>query len=300
MRISINQNHRGKMPSNLSPEQIKDWWREFNGGFRNFDLPSTKQLIWAIQEGFAYTAQHTKYRKRDNFICGQHIGLDFDTGDERSSFKTLLENDFIGRNASFLHTTYSHEDTAPRTRVIFILEHPIFSKRKYSLLTEAFAETFATDSGADQSCKDPVRLFFGAAKCRVLKLNHILSLHRAAEIVHPYKEKQSQLPSATIGNDFLEGDADGVIRHLLNKVATAPDGTKWFTLVNVSRALGGYVGAGYYDEDSMRHLLLQAISPRADDLDNANNAISWGLRTGQEDPIYMEEDSDPIIRRLLA
>ncbi len=297
MRISINQNYRGKMPENLSPPQIKDWWRKFNGDFRNFDLPSTEQLIWAIQEGFAYTSQHTKYRKKDNFLCGQHIGLDFDTGDERSSFKNLLENDFIHQNASFLHTTYSHRDTMPRSRVIFILEHPIFSRRKYSLLTEAFAATFSLHSGADQSCKDPVRLFFGAVKCEVLKLNHILSLHRAAEIVHPYKEKLRQQPSIA-GGTTLEGNANGRIQYLLDKVAAAPDGTKWFTLVNISRTLGGYVGAGYFDEESARHLLLQAISPRADDLNNANDAISWGLRTGREDPIYMEEDSDPVIQRL--
>ena len=289
------------MPNNLSPQQLKTWWREFNGGFKNFDLPSTEQLIWAIREGYAYTAQHTGYRKKDNFVCGQHIGLDFDTGDEKSSFKKLLENDFIHRNASFLHTTYSHRDTAPRTRVIFILEHPIFSKEKYSLLTEAFAETFSL-GGADPSCKDPVRLFFGASRCDVLKLNHILSMHAAAEIVHPYKEKLRQRQSINIANDVdvLEGNVSGRIRYLLDKVATASDGAKWFTLINISRTLGGYVGAGYFDEESARHLLLQAISSRADDLSNANNAISWGLKTGQEDPIYMEEDSDPIIRRLFS
>ncbi len=288
------------MPDNLSSTQIKSWWREFNGGFQNFDLPSTEQLIWAIQEGFAYTAQHANYRKRDNFICGQHIGLDFDTGDERSSFKNLLENDFIHRNASFLHTTYSHKDTAPRARVIFILEHPIFSKEKYSLLTEAFAHTFSVSDGADQSCKDPVRLFFGATNCRVLKLNHSLSLRDAAEIVRPYKERLKRYSQQPTTPKFTNGDASDKIQYLLDKVAVAPDGTKWFTLVNISRALGGYVGAGYFDEETMRHLLLQAIAPRADDLNNANDAISWGLRTGQKDPIYMEEDEDPIIRRLFS
>ncbi len=82
MKIAINQQHQGKMPVDLSADKTKRWWREFNGQFKNFDLPSTEQVIWSIHEGYALTAQHSGYRRRDNFICGQHLGLDFDTENE--------------------------------------------------------------------------------------------------------------------------------------------------------------------------------------------------------------------------
>ena len=58
-------------------------WREFNGSFNNVEL-SPVEFMQRVQAGFAYTAQHNRYRHSDNFICGQHIALDMDTQDERS------------------------------------------------------------------------------------------------------------------------------------------------------------------------------------------------------------------------
>ena len=283
----------------MSPAATVSWWRQFNGEFRNFDLPSTEALIWAIQEGYSHTAQHSRYRKKDNFICGQHVGLDFDTGDRRSSLSELLKNNFINENASFLHTTESHTKTSPRGRVIFILERPIFSRDKYSLLTEAFAHTFSTTGGADSSCRDPVRLFFGSEKCEVTQLNHVLSLNKAATVISTYKETNmpQRKPVMLQQPNKLIGNSDFVLNNLLDKVSNAPDGTKYNTLKDVSRAFGGYIGAGYFDKESIRHLLLDAISSRADNLAIAANTISWGLSVGQQDPIYLEEDLDPILRK---
>lgn len=299
MKIAINQHHVGKMPNDLSSSDIKSWWREFNGGFKNFDLPSVDHLIWAIQEGYAYTAQHNGYRRHDNFLCGQHVGLDFDTGDERSSFATLTANKYIRKNASFIHTTPSYTDDEPRTRVVFVLEQAIYTKKKYSILTEAFANKFATSVGADPSCKDPVRLFFGSKDCRVQKLGNVLSVEAAAEVVIPYKEQKrrnrSVSPSARHG---VSGNGSGVLKNLMTKLQLAPDGQKWHTLVKVSRTLGGYVGAGYFEQDYIEDLLLQTIAPRASDLDIAEEAIMWGVLTGMEEPLYMDEDRDPVIQSM--
>ena len=179
MKIAINQHHTGKMPTNLPAEQTQTWWRKFNGQFKNFNLPSTEQIIWSIREGYALTAQHNGYRRRDNFVCGQHLGLDFDTENEYSSMRTLGNNKFIASEASFIHTTYSHTVKHPRSRVIFILERPIYSKEKYTLLAKAFVAKFPF---ADSSCKDPTRIFFGAKDCVVRDLGNVLTLTRAAEV----------------------------------------------------------------------------------------------------------------------
>jgi hypothetical protein len=304
VKIAINTNHKNKMPTHLYGSEIKNWWKTFNGDFRNYKLP-VKKLMGAIQNGYSYTTQHHRYRKSDNFICGQHIGLDFDTGNDRSAIGTLLENKFIKRNASFIHTTASHTTDKPRTRVIFILEVPIRSRAKYSLLAEAFAETFSTNGGADVSCKDPVRLFFGAENCEIYELGNILKLKTAAKhIVLPYKEKLVEQQKTTMELTSIKAISDGdfVLTRLVNKILDAPNGEKWYTLGKVSRTAGGYVAGGYFSEQLAFDVLFQAIASRQStkDLDIARDRIQWGIRVGKTEPLYTEQDLDPLLQGLFA
>lgn len=279
---------------------VKEWWREFNGQFTNFDLPSVDPLVWAITNGYSITTQHAGYRKRDNFVCGQHIGLDFDTGDERSDVGRLCENSFIKEHASFLHTTASHTDRKPRSRVVFILEKPVYNESSYSLLAEAFADTFSTNGGADQSCKDPVRLFFGSENCSVTRLDNVLTFTKANEIVAPYKAMKTEREATRYrgGPINVSGDAGWKIEQELTKLAVAPDGQKWHVLTKVSRTIGGYVGAGYIDNQTAFNQLLTTIAGRADDTAIATSTIEWGLRVGSTQPLYLAEDADPLLRRM--
>lgn len=295
VRIAINPNHRNKMPINAD----RRWWNNFNGGFANFHLPVDK-LIEQIQKGFAYAPQHTGYRKADQFRCGQHIGLDFDTGDDRSTFESLRANSFINLHAAFLHTTASHTPEHPRTRAIFIIDRPLYQREKYTLLSEAFAQTFSTD-GADPSCKDPARLFFGAENCEVLNLGNILTLEQAATIVNPYKERLiAKQSNGSSMNGHVNGGGDWLLTWIPNKIESIPDGEKWHGLGRVSRAVGGYVGAGYLDESVAFDTLFQSIASRAEDLGVAKRRIEWGLRVGQEEPLWLEEDKDPLLRQLFG
>jgi hypothetical protein len=302
IKIAINQNHQNKMP-NLPPDEMRQWWNKFNGGFKNFNLPSAEMLSEAIYMGYAITAQHNGYRKADNFRCAQHVALDYDAGDFTSSIQKLLTEPFIAENASFLHSTFSHSHQSPRSRVVFILESPLYSKGKYSLLTEAFANTF---THADSSCQDPVRLFFGAQDCEVYHLGKTLTLDKAAEIVVPYKEKREEQrqkfarnyrTSITISSDspYLERMAQSMV----NRIMIAPDGQKWNVLGKVSLAFGGYVAAGYFEETEIAQLLYDAITSRdIKDSHIAQERIEWGLRAGQDKPLYLEEDKDPVLNRL--
>lgn len=302
IKIAINQNHQNKMPD-LPPERMRQWWNEFNGGFKNFNLPSAEVLSEAIYMGYAITAQHSGYRKADNFKCGQHVALDYDTGDFGSSIQNLLTDQFIANNASFLHTTYSHSYQSPRSRVVFILETPLYSKGKYSLLTEAFANTF---TNADSSCKDPVRLFFGAQDCAVYHLGNFLTLEKAAEIVIPYKEKREEQRKRFEGNYrtsiTVSSDSPGLERlaqGFIEQVMAAPNGRKWNVLGRISLAWGGYVASGYFSEDEVAQILYDAITSRdIKDPQVAQERIEWGLRVGQEQPLYLKEDEDPVLQRL--
>ena len=303
VKIAINTKHKNKMPTDIYGQDLRKWWNQFNGNFNNYKVP-VEVLIEQIRKGYSYTTQHRRYRKSDNFICGQHIGLDYDTRDDRSSIGTLLENEFIRDNANFIHTTASHTDERPRTRVVFILEIPIRSRKKYSLLAEAFAETFSTNGGADPSCKDPVRIFFGAENCQVVGIGNKLSFSAAKEIVIPYKEKLEKLTQDVRNTRIGLAISDGgfVLNNLVDKILDAPNGQKYNTLIRVSRTAGGYVAGGYFTQQYAYDILFQAIAsrPSTKDLTIAQNSITWGLRTGQTEPLYLEEDKDPLIQGLFA
>lgn len=184
--IAINRSYVGKVPF-PAPEGL---WGEFNGQFRNETL-TIEQFANAICKGFACTTWHAFYRKAANFVQGQHIGLDFDTEDERSTFPALMADPFINRYATILHTTPSHKAEKPRARVIFLLDRPIRDAQKYVLLTNALLWKYA---GADETCKDACRLFFGAKDCDVLTPGNILTLEDAAtHLVNPYKEHLAEI-----------------------------------------------------------------------------------------------------------
>jgi len=97
-------------------------WSKFNASFENMDM-TIPDLTNAVYFGRAITTHHSNHwRVTQNYLCGQHIGLDFDAGDESSSLKLLEKDSFIARYAAFAHTTMSHKPEFPRARVLFVLD----------------------------------------------------------------------------------------------------------------------------------------------------------------------------------
>jgi hypothetical protein len=96
------------------------------------------ELLISIRQGYAWSAPHlqirrhrpmrrnpnyfTTYRVKANVIGSQLLALDSDTGDEQSSFASLLEDPLIGQYAGLLHATASATPAQPRSRIIFLLE----------------------------------------------------------------------------------------------------------------------------------------------------------------------------------
>lgn len=187
MKVAIS-NNRAK--AGKIQQADKDAWRVFNGSFQNVEIEPGK-LLALIQQGYAYTPQHHNYRHSKNFAAGQHIALDMDTGDSQSSIAVLLQNEFIAKHATFIHTTPSHTESNPKARVVFVLDRPITNKEKYALLAESLVDRFGT---ADKACKDAARFFYGAMGCQSHWLGNILTLESAAgELVRPYQQKLNEL-----------------------------------------------------------------------------------------------------------
>lgn len=176
-RIAINTiSLRGKIESGSS------LWYKFNHSFVNQTVPSS-ELLAAIYLGHSFCAWHNGPRKTANFACGQHIALDLDTGDERSSIPHLMRNEFVQTYAALLYTTPSHTDDAPRTRVIFLLDQPIATADGYKTAIDHIYSLFP---GSDPSCVDASRFFYGSHHCHMeypdnmLPIAHLRSMVKQA------------------------------------------------------------------------------------------------------------------------
>lgn len=294
MKIAINKRYIDKLPATTS----KDIWREFNGSFENLDI-SPRMFLAYVKSGYAYSPQHIAYRKSANFFCGQHLATDHDTDDDRSSIQSLAQNPFIRDHAYAIHATPSSTPEKPRSRVIFVLDEPIMNRDKYSQMTSGICHKF--NGLSDQTTKDVCRFFFGRKGAETLILGNTLSLRTVAlEIVKPYLdavrkederkriewEKYRRANKSSISDDLL----NHILSSELDKIALAPDGEKYTTLLKVSRTMGGYVGGGYWSYSEMLGILTDAISRRnIDSRELARGAIISGLKYGMGQPLYVRE-----------
>lgn len=157
-KIAINRMATGKLPKG-DPR-----WKTFTDSFVNQEL-DLLDVANAIYKGHAYCAwQKGAGRSTENFLCGQHIAVDMDTGDERSSIDVLSKHPLVRLYGGLIHTTPSHTDDAPRARVILFLDKPLDSAMGYAAATTFLMSQFADH---DESCKDASRFFYGAKDCEI-------------------------------------------------------------------------------------------------------------------------------------
>ena len=184
-RIAINSMALdGKLP------QGDPRWQAFNDSFVNSDL-TAREIADAIHIGHSYAAWHEGRRKTENFILSQHIAIDMDTGDERSSIKKLQEHELVRMYGGLIHSTASHSIAHPRSRVIFFLDQPMDDSTKYSAAAAFLITQFP---GADTACKDASRFFYGAAGCTIALIDRVLPVAQLRRL-HKLSAKTSTKPS---------------------------------------------------------------------------------------------------------
>lgn len=166
IRIAINRMVTGKLP------QGDPRWQSFNDSFENVELEPV-EIANAIYTGHAYTAWHNGRRSLENFICAQHIAVDMDSGDERSSFAVLQRHPFVCMYGGMMHTTPSHSDESPRARIIFFLDGLIEDTSKFQTAAKFLVAQF---DGADLACTDAARFFYGATNCDIWISDNVLPL----------------------------------------------------------------------------------------------------------------------------
>ena len=164
-------------------------WPKHTASFVNEDL-ETLDIATKIFGGKSFTTWHkNNWRDASNYLLGQHIGLDFDTEDERSSLGWLSHELFIAKYGAFCYTTPSHTSDKPRARAVFLLDTPIYQAQNYILAASAMTWLF---SHADSKCKDPARFYYGSLECEVAYLDHVLPLEVVKGIIAKYQQTGQQ------------------------------------------------------------------------------------------------------------
>ena len=110
-----------------------DLWHRFNASFVNREI-DIFTLGDRIYNGHAFTTWHKDWRKRDNYICGQHLGLDFDG---TYTLDALVKEPFIASHSALVYTTPSHTPENPRLRAVFLLDKEIVQPMNYTLAANA-------------------------------------------------------------------------------------------------------------------------------------------------------------------
>lgn len=175
-------------------------WHDFNSSFRNLDL-EVQDVLDVIWNGRAITTHHkNNWRATQNYLMGQHIGLDFDNENKSSTLGELCKDKFIQKYAAFVHTTISHTEEKPRARAIFLLDQPIMQAANYGLAASALLWVFGT---ADRQCRDAVRFFYGSPKCEFEYINQVLPLSVVKDLIGKYKEAGETEHKRTTHKDYL-------------------------------------------------------------------------------------------------
>jgi hypothetical protein len=209
--IALGPQLQGKIPYGDA------YWPTFNASFCNVSL-SQPDIAAAIYEGQPITTQHKNHwRHSSNYILGQHLGIDFDTEDRRSSLPVLKSDPFVGRYGTLIYTTPSHTPDKPRARVLFLLDNPIMQPANYVLAASALLWIFGS---ADRQCKDAARFFYGGkpGACEMEWPGNELPLAVLKDLIRRYQETglqaRRQLRAAYQPGTASEREVVEALKHL--------------------------------------------------------------------------------------
>lgn len=277
-RIAINTMATGKLP------QGDPRWASFNDAFVNSEV-ELMDFANDIYTGHAYTTWHQGRRSVDNFILAEHIAIDMDSGDERSSFDKLMKHDLVQMYGTLMHTTPSHSADAPRARVVFFLDEPIADAAGYQAAAKFLVAQF---DGADQACTDASRFFYGAFDCDIwigdnlLPVRQLRHYYRQWSRTHAPQRPAAQEKIITLDNYRTEQrNSNGVnVDALLEPVRSAREGGRNHTLNRQAFLAGKDIRAGKLTEGEIVPLLLSAAKSVGLDESEAMRTINSGLRGG--------------------
>lgn len=268
-------------------------WGKFHSSFKPITVTPYQmaQLIW---QGYSFTPVYQGGRRLEkNFKTAWHMAFDFDS--EGASLDHLMNDGSLAwMFCSFAYSTPSSTKDHPKSRVVFIFDFSIDSPERFREVYQALAWSFALEGAyTDPQCKDPLRLYFGSPQCEIRGNWACLTQAAIDVIVKSYKDKNPD-PIKTYTPQTAKPDSvpneiiNQMIERVLDKIRYAPDSERHLNRRNISRAMGGYVAAGYLDKATALSMLIEAALSNTRTPDKAQKEVEQGLDFGMGDPLYIE------------
>ena len=243
----------GKLP----PEDRR--WRILTNSFVNLEM-DLDELVTYILGGYSYTTWHKPPRRAENFICGQHIAVDVDSG-PHASVQGLLDNWLVRHYAAFVHATFSSRPEAPRSRAVFLLDEPITTAAGYMAAVETIISMIP---GADAIPKNAVSFFYGTRNDAEYAIPGFgLPVAFVRELYAVRREQQRrQRPTYTANNGggARTGNAKEILHRWIDELARATTGNRNDTLNRAAFVCGKLAADGELDANETAGLLAQIAS----------------------------------------
>lgn len=195
-------------------------WPQFNASFENYEA-TIPAMAYMIDDGRAFTTWHANnWRQNNNFICGQHLGIDFDT----LGIDSVLGESFVQRYGALVYATPSSTPEAPRSRALFVLDTPIMQASNYTLAVSALIWSFG--GTADRQCKDAARFFYGSLGSMPTRLDNVLPLAVVRELIGTWQQWQTMQAAPHPTPTTHTGDDNKAIAGALRFAADASQGER--------------------------------------------------------------------------
>lgn len=280
-------------------------WESLATDFVNMEL-TQEELAAEVLEGHAFTTHHKGRRQQENFVAAGYVALDFDKASQEEMMQ-IMSDPVVKNNYGIFYHTPSSTKEQPKFRVVFQLEKSITDRELYRKTVLAFIWRFSAT--ADKTCKDPCRLFYGSRGKKQKVTGNIIPQGEVDKVVLAYEQdlqheeilkQQARKISGKLVHNITDKSKNLIFEKMLeshsSRIRSAAEGTRHDTLVKSARALGGYLRGepGVADENTIRSTLEAAYSShRGYKKNDMQSAIDYGLKVGQNSPLYLVSLTQP-------
>ncbi|MGA9916940.1 MAG: signal recognition particle, partial [Paraburkholderia sp.] len=197
MKIAINRKVKNK--ARTGTDDFKLLATEFENVALTLD-----EIATAIGAGFSWCAQHVNRRNASNFICTDVLGADLDDG---WTFDSLLNHDLVSNHGLMIYETYSSSPEHQRWRLMFRTPYTITDTDEMRKILRGLVRMF----GADESCVDPCRAYYGNERCAPHIINKTLTIEQIE-----YLKKLGATQGGDDGKDGGNHNANNYVRSSLH------------------------------------------------------------------------------------
>ena len=246
----------------------------FNRSFQTISLTPASLLIEVIQQGWPYTAVHTKREPSatgadargvktpkhiENFVSSQVLTGDDDSGSAETIAHWLAAPFFSRYGWAFVESA-SSTPTAQRGHPILLFDKPITSLNLWRDCLRAFVHAYPH---LDSAIKNPVATYYNQQGAKVYLVNggnnicpfsvyeHCILLPyyewlAATQIVTGSETEQIQLSTSRMPDDLHDRYLLKAVDSLLFEVASAENGSRHITLRNKSKRIGHLLAGNWH------------------------------------------------------